>query len=67
MAHNRTSLRDHTIPHTKLYFQRPESSITVVRTQLDDTTFATAWAAARALTLEQAIAEALETGATTGR
>jgi hypothetical protein len=29
------------------------------RTQLDDATFAAAWAAGQALTLEQAIAEAL--------
>ena len=37
-----------------------ERDLAVARTQLDVTTFAAAWAAGRALTLEQAITEALE-------
>ena len=37
-----------------------ERSVAAVRAQLDEATFAAAWAAGHALTLEQAIAEALE-------
>jgi hypothetical protein len=36
-----------------------ENIVAAARAQLDDATFAAAWAAGRALTLEQAIAEAL--------
>ena len=37
-----------------------ESLLAAARTQLDEATFATAWAEGRAMTLEQAIADALE-------
>jgi len=37
-----------------------ENIVVAVRAQLDEATFAAAWAAGRALTLEQAIAEALD-------
>jgi len=37
-----------------------DRNIAVARAQLDDATFAAAWAAGRALTLEQAVAEALD-------
>jgi tetratricopeptide (TPR) repeat protein len=40
-----------------------ERHITAVRAQLDEATFAAAWAEGRAMTLEQALAEALDEGA----
>src|SRR5262245_2888687 len=40
-----------------------DSILTAARSQLGDATFAAVWAAGRALTLDQAIAEALATGA----
>lgn len=36
--------------------------VTIVRAQLDDASFAAAWAEGRAMTMEQAIAYALENG-----
>ena len=36
-----------------------DRDVAAIRAQLDETTFAAAWAAGRALSLEQAIAEAL--------
>jgi tetratricopeptide (TPR) repeat protein len=42
-----------------------ERDVTAIRAQLDDDVFAAAWAAGQALTLEQAIAEALGGDATT--
>ena len=39
-----------------------ERQVATVRAQLDEATFAAAWAAGRALPLEQAIAEALASG-----
>jgi hypothetical protein len=44
-----------------------DHTITTVRAQLDDVTFATAWAEGQAMTLEQAIAEALGGDTTTAR
>jgi len=40
-----------------------DRTLGITRAQLDDATFAAAWAAGRAMTLEQAIAEVLQTGA----
>ena len=37
-----------------------EGSVAAVRSQLDEATFAAAWAEGRAMTLEQAVAYALE-------
>jgi hypothetical protein len=39
-----------------------ERAVAIVRAQLDEATFAAAWAAGRTMTLEQAIAYALELG-----
>lgn len=43
--------------HDKLEYDR---NLAIVRAQLDDATFAAAWAEGRAMTLEQAVAHALE-------
>jgi hypothetical protein len=42
-----------------------EQEVTAARAELSDATFAAAWAAGRAMTLEQAVAEALQAGAIT--
>jgi hypothetical protein len=39
-----------------------DRNVAAVRAQLDEATFAAAWAAGRAMTMEQAVAEALEEG-----
>ena len=48
----------------KNIIDRPEQDriIIKVRAQMDEAAFAAAWAAGRAMTLEQAIAEAIELG-----
>jgi predicted ATPase/DNA-binding SARP family transcriptional activator len=54
--------------HTPLSaFDRPEyeRKVATVRAQMDEATFTAAWAAGRRMTLEQAIAYALEVGAST--
>jgi hypothetical protein len=47
-------------PRPARYWNHYQRGVAAARAQLDGVTFAAAWAAGRALTLEQAIAEALK-------
>jgi DNA-binding CsgD family transcriptional regulator/tetratricopeptide (TPR) repeat protein len=56
-------LKSTPMPHDPLYRIRHDRVVTTVRTQLDEATFNAAWAEGQAMTLEQAIAEALQVSA----